>query len=225
LDQAAHKRLLSAKTPFLSSGAETSGQSSIPQFNSSDLRALLRSLFSANFIFMEGSYPMSNSRRDFLKTGAMAALFLGTPVSQLAKGQRRLGSQARVGDRFQIPGQSEYDPLFNLRRSSFAPYINSSFVVRSSTSKLAKAASLTLVSVSGLSASSKASKMSQQAVEGAGMDSFSLLFRSSARSGLAQDVYDVHHEALGNMRLLLVPVVSKEKTGFFYEAVINRSQG
>ncbi len=168
---------------------------------------------------------MGNSRRNFLKTGAMAAFFLGAPISQLVKGQHRLGNQARVGDRFQIPGQSEYDPLFNLRRSSFAPYVNSSFVVRSSTSKLAKAASLTLVRVSGLSASSKAFKMSQQAVESAGVDSFSLLFRSSARSGLAQDVYDVHHEALGNMRLLLVPVVSKERNGLFYEAVINRSGG
>jgi hypothetical protein len=169
---------------------------------------------------------MSNSRRHFLKTGAMAALFVGAPFSQLVKGQRRTGVRAGFGDRFQIPAQSEYDPLFFLRRSSFAPYVNSSFVVRSSTSKLSKAATLTLVSVDGPRATSKVSKMAQAAVvESADLDSFSLLFRSSARSGLSQDVYDVHHEALGNMRLLLVPVVSKERNGFFYEAVINRSQG
>ena len=53
-------------------------------------------------------------------------------------------------------------------------------------------------------------------------EGFSLLFKGSGASALAQNTYTLEHEKLGTFSLLLVPTPNKKKNQVAYEAVINR---
>ena len=165
---------------------------------------------------------MNNSRRRFLKTGSIVALAASIPAQlDQVLGQGRRPITQAPGVNGVIPLQSQRDPLLYLRRSYFQPYVNSRFEVL--TAMGTRVVPLTLAAVDGprASKSAKARLTTEQAGE---LDSFSLLFRSSGKAPLKQDVYDIQHPALGKFRLLLVPVVSKDGKALYYEVVFNRSR-
>lgn len=53
-------------------------------------------------------------------------------------------------------------------------------------------------------------------------EAFSLIFQCDNTSPLRQETYRIDHEKLGRFSLLLVPIVSRDKSCRYYEAVINR---
>ena len=117
-----------------------------------------------------------------------------------------------------IPLEAQTDPLFHYRRSSFSPYLNSVFAV----SNGAMYVEVTLSEISGTGISKPAKSKRSVATDVVQEDRFSLLFRGPLEMPLRQDVYDISHPALGDFRLLLVPVLTPMNDARHYEAVINR---
>ncbi len=153
-----------------------------------------------------------------MKTGTLVAVATALPTSI----EKIVEAQPIVSgaDLFQIPMESESDPLFHYTRSTFQSYLNSIFEIRYGAAWLP----LTLASVSdtGLPTSTKGKR--QVTTDAIQANRLSLLFRGSADMPVGQDVYYVRHAALGSFRLLLVPVRSGLRDGLYYEAVINRVQ-
>lgn len=52
-------------------------------------------------------------------------------------------------------------------------------------------------------------------------DNFSLLFQAPSDLPPEQSVFRLHHDAIGELDLFLVPI-KKDESGLYYEAVINR---
>lgn len=120
-----------------------------------------------------------------------------------------------------IPLEAQGDLLFQYKRSSFAPYLDSVFEV--SNGAMPVAVTLAEISDTGLAAKPVKSKRAV-VTDVVQEDRFTLLFRGPlGENALRQDVYDVDHPALGKFRLLLVPVLTPFKDAHYYEAVINRS--
>lgn len=165
---------------------------------------------------------MTFSRRRFLKTSTIVALSAGIPtkLAQVASAQR----PETIPGRFPIPIDVQGDPLSYLTLASFLPYVNSDFAI--SATRVSNAERITLVSVTDTSNGLKPAKTSRRKLvpDVVWKECFSLVFRGSPESQLRQDVYELQHLALGNFRLLLVPVGSVDKNFRYYEAVINRSQ-
>lgn len=159
---------------------------------------------------------MSISRRKFLQAGSVVALAAGFPLkaAMTATGQ---GAAAPSGAAEAVAGATgatvKATPAraaLLLSKATFAPYLNTVFVVQS---KRAKAVEVKLVEVS-----SRGPVPDQQVP---GKECFALVFSGQQR--LAQDVYEFKHPALGTFNLLLVPVgMNKRGKGPYYEAVINR---
>lgn len=169
---------------------------------------------------------MTTSRRRFLKGGAMIALAAGVPLSldKIVMGQSPAVSRPGSGDG--IPIAAKDDPLLNLRKSSFEPYVNSIFEVRVTKGVFVRSVPLTLVSVSAARALRKTSKSGGIVpADIANGQSFSLLFRGSLATPLQQDTIDLQHFALGKLRLLMVPVAHEDKSARYYEVIFNRAHG
>lgn len=145
---------------------------------------------------------MATSRRKFLKTGTMCALFAGIPgiVANVAKGNSTAVSSLSPGD-----------PV-HLTRASFAPYLNTMFRVRIGPLNVLK---LKLVKATDLkAASAHPSRI-------AGRESFSLMFAGSSRSPLLTDnIQVIEHHALGKFSLFLASVEKPAQR--HYEAIITR---
>jgi hypothetical protein len=145
---------------------------------------------------------MATSRRNFLKTGTMWALFAGVPgiVANVAKGK-----PTRVSPR-------PYNGQIQLTRSTFAPFVNTTFRVQ--TGPLSVVA-LTLVSAADLKAASPNPSLM------AGTESFSLLFVGPRRSSRLMDgIYNIDHRALGRFSLFMAPVGKPQQR--HYEAIVTR---
>jgi hypothetical protein len=161
-----------------------------------------------------------------LKTGAVFAIAAGVPLklNNTVFGQRAARIDAGQPGAFELPLESQLDPLFNLRKSSFDAYVNSIFQVRVRNGLFSRNVELTLLEVDDPRPWSKARmKGGKVWVDGAGLDSFSLLFRGSSRTRLPQDVYDIQHPALGKIHVLLVPVLRKNPSAAYYEVIVNRA--
>jgi Domain of unknown function (DUF6916) len=163
---------------------------------------------------------MSISRRKFLQTGSVVALSAGFPLKAAltATGQSAAGAAASSGAAEGMAGAAAAAtvkatparPALLLSKATFAPYLNTAFVIKS---RRAKAVEVKLIEVS-----SRGPVPDQQVP---GKECFALVFSGQQR--LAQDVYEFKHPALGTFSLLLVPVgMTKRGKGLFYEAVINR---
>ena len=139
---------------------------------------------------------MPTSRRSFLKSGTMMALCAGVPAG-LAK--TVLGTEG---------GFAHPNNLLTLKKADFEALINSKFRVHTGT----RSVDLTLATVTDLKR-----PVSKRHEEG-----FSLLFDGPAAVKLKQDTYLIEHEDLGKCRLLMVPVVSRQKRTHRYEIIINR---
>jgi hypothetical protein len=117
------------------------------------------------------------------------------------------GQSRDAGSVFPLAIESTDDPLSYLCRAHFEPFIGSTLTAARAGSTPAE---LLLLEVSELS-------MTVNQQNGYAGESFSLLFRSD--QVVEADIYTFRHSSLGSFTLFLTPV---GRTGYIYEAVINR---
>ena len=142
---------------------------------------------------------MHNSRRKFLKTGVLAALFAAVPLKD-ALGQSWKDRDHNPGNNHEAPN----DPLANYTKATFISYLNSVFALHTTNGIIG----VTLLKVDDMEAPR-------------GGECFTLLFRGGSRD-LPQDSYTLVHPALGTFQLLLVPVGTDDNGAQGYLATINR---
>jgi len=137
---------------------------------------------------------MTTSRRNFLKNGTLGALAAGVSlgITEPDFGRAALSSTA---------------PRLLLDRAAFQAHLRTDFFI--GISKVC----ITLIEVLNLG--------SKRSADGK-REAFTLTFRGDNASPLKQDTYMIEHDKLGMFSLFLVPVVSRDKSGRYYEAVINR---
>lgn len=141
---------------------------------------------------------MANPRREFIKKGAIAALALSVPA-----GAAKSSFAASV-----MAPLSGHSPL---SMANFEPHLNSRFTIHAAGSKVAE---VTLIQVKDLTTKLKGQPQTK--------DCFSLLFDAPGTAGLPQDTYVLKHASLGQVTLLMVPVLTKRTNRSRYEVLINR---
>ncbi len=157
---------------------------------------------------------MSLSRRNFMKSGAMAAVAAGflleSPI--LVRAQEKVQSGPLMGY-FQIPDEARQNPLLSYRRTTFEPYIGGVFTGRDARGRTIQ---LRLVRVSEYKPDAKTRITTGQPHP---TDAFSLLFKASRELPPFTSIHVIEHGALGKFDLFLV----QSRTGrqIFYEAVFN----
>lgn len=142
---------------------------------------------------------MSNSRRIFLRTGLLAALFAAVPFKHV------LGQSFKERDG--NPGETpvtQTDPLGNYSKASFKSYLNSIFQLQTSGGVV----EVVLAQIDDMPAPK-------------GGECFTLLFRGGSRL-LPQETYVITHPALGTFALLLVPGGADANGAQGYLATLNR---
>jgi len=142
---------------------------------------------------------VSNSRRTFLRTSLLAALFAAVPFKHV------FGQSWKQNDG--NPGETpvtQSDPLGNYSKASFTSYLNSIFQLQTSFGVVA----VTLAKVDDMPSPK-------------GGECFTLQFRGGSRA-LPQDTYMITHPSLGTFALLLVPSGSDQNGAQSYLATINR---
>jgi hypothetical protein len=97
---------------------------------------------------------------------------------------------------------------FDLNKTAFLAQLNTDFLFTRGGSKVA----VKLVDVSDLP---------QRGTRTKG-EAFSLMFRGDRSKILKQDTYVIKHNKLGEFSFLVVPIMRKDKSAPYYEAVINR---
>ena len=137
---------------------------------------------------------MDTSRRGFLKKGAVGAL--GAAVS-LGLADKVLGHE----------GLSSTAPRLALDKAAFQAQLKTPFFIGVSRIPIK------LIEVVDLG-SKRSAKNPREA--------FSLTFRGDSASPLQQQTYMIEHDKLGMFSMLIVPIVSKDKSARYYEAVVNR---
>lgn len=142
---------------------------------------------------------MSDSRRKFLKLGALATLFAAIPFKTLLA----QGWKDRDGNPANTPPAQD-DPLANYSEATFRSYLNSVFQLHTTQGIVA----VTLLRVDDMTAAK-------------GGECFTLLFRGGARAQ-RQDTYTLVHPALGTFQLLLVPTGTDQNGAQGYVATLNR---
>lgn len=137
---------------------------------------------------------MGTSRRDFLKKGSLVALAAAVPLSRLERAAAGEGEFPSVA-----PG---------LNKTAFDAQLNTIFIIRDGASRV----EIRLVDVTDLP---RRGGVAQK-------EAFSLLFRGDRVTALKQNTYLIEHENLGLFSFLIVPVMRREKSAVYYEAIINR---
>lgn len=137
---------------------------------------------------------MGTSRRDFMKKGSLVALAAGVPVSLV---ERAVASETAAPS-----------VAFGLNKAGFLAQLNSTFLINEGASKVA----VKLVDVADLPRRGASARK----------EAFSLMFRGNQATALKQDTYLIEHDELGLFSFLIVPVMSKDKSALYYEAIINR---
>ena len=141
---------------------------------------------------------MTKSRRQFLQTGTLAAMFAAVPLKASAKHN----SNGRAG--FLGLLDDPDDPLAYYSKATFVSYVNSTFQIQAASG----AVDATLVSVSDMPAPT-------------GGECFALLFVGGS-TALQQNTYSVVHSALGTFQLFLVPAGADSNGAQQCRATINR---
>ena len=104
--------------------------------------------------------------------------------------------------------------------AEFARNLNTSFdVVYEGEAKVA----LKLVEAQG-AARRSASKAARRGGD-EGNEKFSLIFQGPRNRLLAQDTYRLRHAELGELSLFIVPVLSRNRRHYVYQAIFNRPHG
>lgn len=147
---------------------------------------------------------MKVSRRKFLAATPLA-LGLSLPVKGLALGKTAslLGFRSEAGDM-----------LAQLTWESFYPYVTTNFTFRDAEGN---AVDLVLTRMDD-------TRPRDYKPRGDGDECFALTFSGPLRRPLGQDVYSVEHFALGDFRLMITVLETRNRRNY-YEAVINRIVG
>ncbi len=158
---------------------------------------------------------MALSRRKFLKSGILVALSATIPlkIANTAAGQQRSPKPVSPGTVFQVPYESQTDPVYYFKKSTFSPYLNTIFRIHYQPKKVM---SLRLIRVTD--AGPVDGRKADAAV---GKECFSIIFRAPLYSQpLSQKTYQIEHGALGTFNLFLA-YKGKDRYGLNYEALIN----
>jgi len=148
---------------------------------------------------------MKFSRRSFIGNISIAAL----AVMSGSSAGKTFGQTAKTDNLFFVPPESMSDPINYFTSKHFEPFVNTSFKVNGGSHLTSQ---LVLKEVTNLE--HQANKKG-----GYSGESFSLLFKGSARRKLVQDTYRFTHDALGEFTFLAVPVGI---SGTGYEVIVNR---
>ena len=137
---------------------------------------------------------MTTSRRNFLKKGTLGALAAGISlvITETDFGRAGLPSTA---------------PRLLLDRAAFQAHLKTDFFIGVSKVRVR------LIEVLNLG--------SRHSIDGK-KEAFTLTFRGDVGSPLKQETYMIEHDKLGTFSLFLVPIVARDKSARYYEAVINR---
>jgi hypothetical protein len=156
---------------------------------------------------------MNTSRRNFIKTGTLAAVFAGTNLFTVGF----CSAQEKSAASGELPEKVFGDPLLHLTAANFREYVGTEFSV--------------LTDVGGAVAVLSNVTETQQSVEPVRRfgdafrrrtraENFVLSFRVSA-SDFSQATYRLRHPNLGQFDLFLVPGSSENNENLLH-AVINR---
>ncbi|MCA1635793.1 MAG: hypothetical protein LC802_19420 [Acidobacteria bacterium] len=172
----------------------------------------------------------SPTRRTFLRTGALAAISAGFALSsvRLAFGQE--SKQTNPALDFQVPYETQLDPVFNYTKATFEPYVGGLFSARGNDGRQV---TLTLVAVRDLSDKVRARVSNETAAQfkrrqrvavittkSRATNTFALVFHASGPLSELSTIHQLDHAALGKFSLFLVG--SEGESGRrVYEAVIS----
>jgi len=150
----------------------------------------------------DGALGRRVSRTGLLKLGAVAAFVAGTGgAARALAGDKATAAKGALDLRTRVPG-----PRY-LRFATYVPLVGTGF--RIDRGEDASPLKATLVSATRL--------------EGEG-ETFSLIFRGSAKEPLEQQTYTLAHPSIGTFPLFLVPIGRPGKTQDL-QAVISRIAG
>jgi hypothetical protein len=158
---------------------------------------------------LRSTISMTISRRQFLRTGSLCALFAGFSLSSYGKVFGQEDNSDQYTGHFQVPQEATADPVYYFTRETFTPYVGGVFTIYNDIGRPFRA---TLVEVSDC-------RTAAQKSAGEAGECFALHFRHLSDEALPQATRDIEHAALGKFALLLVPAVTEE--GVFYTATIN----
>jgi hypothetical protein len=96
--------------------------------------------------------------------------------------------------------------------STFRKQVGTRFLVRGCSRS---AAPLELISVTELS-------ITRQSLRSTAYEAFSLIFRGTLDAPLEQDIHAFEHPELGRLSMLIVPVISRDVSRRYYQAVFNQ---
>lgn len=152
---------------------------------------------------------MPNSRRSFIKSGALFGASLALPLNLFAQ---KGGAALQPVGGYVVP-TTHFNALAQLTRASFEKCLGGEFILFTR-NRGAVGMKLSRVEDISFKGDGKPVKSRKGPIEG-----FSLIFTS--RTQLGQDVYSLGHTYTGYFALLVVPVGSRDGT-YYYEALINR---
>jgi hypothetical protein len=153
---------------------------------------------------------MSLSRRKFLRSSTVAALFASLALHPLKTAFAQSASTA--GSPYhQIPQEAKRDRVFYFTKSAFKPHLNTDFVVRAGVI----VTTLRLIEVEDCGAKD------DEARDGAG-ECFSLTFRADRTLSDLRTIHVFEHAALAEFNLFVSETkMLKDPEGLYYVAVIN----
>ncbi|MGB7923579.1 MAG: twin-arginine translocation signal domain-containing protein [Pyrinomonadaceae bacterium] len=167
---------------------------------------------------------MALSRRKFLKAGTSIALAAAIPMSitGVVLGQDRSGPATPSRGEFPLPSESYQDPIIYFRKSTFSPYVNTTFKIsRDATpGNRARRTAPPPIEVTLINVDDTGTAEGRASDAEVGKECFSLIFRASGTQTLKQNTYTIEHGALGKFALFLTPA-GTDTRGRYYEAVIN----
>lgn len=156
---------------------------------------------------------MSVSRRKFIRSGALTALSAGLifRLGDVAFGQKKVPDRPIL--RYEVPSDSQENPILYYNRATFEPYIGGTFTGRDARGR---AIELRLLSVteykpgSGTRITTGGTRQTE---------TFTLSFRGSGSLPEFTSIHGIEHPVLGKFDLFLKR--SGDSSQIVYEAVIN----
>ena len=154
---------------------------------------------------------MPQSRRSFLKTGALSAmsagLMLGVARGAIVQAQEQTNPPQTAAT---MPIAAQTDPVFRYSPATFRPYVGGIFTAPNARGERIP---MTLISLKEF--------IPKQPTRVTGSyirtETFSLLFKANAELPPFTSIHKMNHPALGDFSLFL----TKQKGDRLYEAVIN----
>ena len=157
---------------------------------------------------------MPVTRRSFLRAGTLTALSAGFLMSPAGLA---LAQSSDRSEDFRVPQEAKTDPVFYYKKSTFDPYLNTTFRARARGGPV----DLLLVEITDTSAPARSGLTERSRPS----ESFTLLFRASDTLSDITTIHTLDHDALGKFSLFLVRANGPEEREIYYEAVINHAGG